>query len=58
MRAYSLIELFTLTRAELFALHSRIVAELSSLPDADRSTALENLRKIRRALTCPRIAPR
>jgi hypothetical protein len=50
MRAYSLSELFNLTRAELFALHSRIVDDLSSLSETDRKTALENLRKVRRAL--------
>ena len=50
MRAYSLSELFTLTRAELFALHAEIVAELATLPDTDRATALENLRRVRRVL--------
>ena len=41
MRAYSLSELFCLTRAELFALHARIAAELPQLHDAERATALE-----------------
>ncbi len=50
MRAYSLNELFRLTRAELFALHARIVVTLPGLPDAERSAALENLRKLRRVL--------
>jgi hypothetical protein len=50
MRAYSLNELFCLTRAELFALYSRIVSDLSSVDDADRETAFENLRKVRRVL--------
>jgi hypothetical protein len=56
MRAYSLIELFTLTRTELFALHARIAAELPMLSDPDRETALENLRKLRRVLAHPRCA--
>ena len=57
MRAYSLNELFNLTRAELFALHARIVAGLSMLSETDREVALDNLRKIRRALTHPQIMP-
>jgi hypothetical protein len=57
MRAYSLSELFTLTRADLFALHSKIAAVLPSLPDADRETALENLRKLRRVLARARFSP-
>jgi len=57
MRAYSLSELFNLTRAELFALHSRIAGELPSLADVDRDTALENLRRIRRVLAHARVAP-
>ena len=50
MRAYSLNELFCLTRAELFALHARIVAELPTLSEAERETALDNLRKLRSVL--------
>ena len=50
MRAYSIYELFRLTRAELFALYARIVTELPTLSPAHRETALENLRKIRRVL--------
>jgi hypothetical protein len=50
MRAYSLNELFRMTRAELFALHAWIVAELVALPEADRAVALDTLRKIRRVL--------
>ena len=50
MRAYSLSELFNLTRAELFALHARIAAGLPALGEADREVALDNLRKLRRVL--------
>jgi hypothetical protein len=57
MRAYSLSELFNLTRAELFALHSRVVGELPTLPVTDRPTALEILRKIRRVLARKGPAP-
>jgi len=42
---------------ELFALHTRIVAELPTLDEADGETALENLRKARRVLTKARSAP-
>jgi hypothetical protein len=57
MRAYSLSELFTLTRAELFALHAKIVADLASLPEAERDVAFDTLRKLRRVLSHPRNAP-
>jgi len=57
MRAYSLIELFNLTRAELFALHAQISAELPQLSESDTEVALENLRKIRRVLAQFRCAP-
>jgi hypothetical protein len=57
MRTYSRDELFRLTRAELFALHARIVAELATLRDADRAVGLGNLRNIRSALALPRNAP-
>lgn len=50
MREYSLNELFCLTRAELFALHARIAAELPTLTGERYTTALENLRKVRRVL--------
>ena len=50
MRAYSVSELFNLTRTELFALHARIVADLMALPEAERVVALQNLRNIRRVL--------
>jgi len=57
MRAYSLNELFCLTRAELFALHARIVAELPVLSETDRHVALGNLRKLRRVLARARPGP-
>jgi hypothetical protein len=57
MRAYSLSELFNLTRVELFALHARIVAELPALSEGDYAIALENLRRIRRVLSRFRCAP-
>lgn len=57
MRAYSLSELFTLTRAELFALHAKIVSDLAALHDAERAVAFDNLRKLRRVLANPRNAP-
>ncbi len=57
MRAYSLSELFCMTRTELFALHARIVAELPVLPDSDRAVAVDNLRRIRCTLAHPVLAP-
>ena len=56
MRAYSLNELFCLTRAELFALHTKIAAELPTLLEGDHAVALENLRRIRCLLSRPRHA--
>ncbi len=52
MQAYTLTELMKLTRAELFALHQRIVTTLPHLtePSPERSTALATLRDIRRVL--------
>jgi hypothetical protein len=50
MRAYSLTELFNLTRSELFALYAGIAADLPALSETERETALENLRKLRRVL--------
>ena len=52
MRAYSLNELFRLTRNELFALHAETVCELAELPEAssDQVIAFENLRLIHRVL--------
>lgn len=57
MRAYSLTELFCMTRAELFALHARIVAELPMLPESDLAVAVDNLRQIRCVLAHPALAP-
>lgn len=57
MRAYSLSELFNLTRNELFTLHARIVVELPKLDKDDYAVAIENLRRIRRVLGHPRLAP-
>jgi hypothetical protein len=59
MRAYSLNELFRLTRNELFDLHAEIVRELDDIPEdsAELVVAFENLRLIRRALTHPHFAP-
>ena len=60
MRAYTLTELMNLTRAELFALHRRIVDALTLLPEGspERLTALANLRYIRRVLARPNLSPR
>jgi hypothetical protein len=59
MRAYSLNELFCLTRAELFALHVDLASELAALPEGseERAIALDNLRNIRRVLAQPQFAP-
>lgn len=57
MRAYSLSELFNLTRNELFALHAHIVVELPELDAADYAIAIENLRCICRVLAHSRLAP-
>jgi len=58
MRAWTLNELFRLTRTELFSLHARLVAELPTLRAADRDVALDNLRKVRRVLAHPHFSPR
>ena len=50
MRAYSLNELFRLTRAQLFSLHAEIAASLPFLPETERAIALGNLRELRRLL--------
>ena len=59
MKSYTLTELFKLTRAELFARHTEIIALLAELPDdsADRPALLENLRLIRRVLATVRLVP-
>ncbi len=59
MRAYSLNELFHLTRNQLFELHAEIVAELAALPEsfADRHIAIENLRLIRQVLAHHHLKP-
>ena len=59
MRAYSLNELFRLTRNELFELHAETVRELDDIPEdsAELAIAFENLRLIRRVLAHPHFAP-
>jgi hypothetical protein len=60
MRVWTLIELFRLTRAELFGLYRDIVNALAAMPDSDpeRPIALANLQNIRRALARPHLVPR
>jgi hypothetical protein len=60
MRAWTLIELFRLTRAELFGLHQEIVNALAAMPDntPERAVAVANLQNIRRVLARPNLAPR
>ena len=60
MRAWTLFELFRLTRAELFGLYQEIVSALAAMPDSDpqRPIALANLQNIRRALARPHLVPR
>lgn len=51
MRNYTLTELFTLSRNELFALHAQIFAALTAPNrEADNDIARGNLRRIRRVL--------
>lgn len=59
MRVWTLIELFRLTRAELFGLYQEIVNALAAMPDSDpeRPIALANLQNIRRALARPHLVP-
>jgi hypothetical protein len=57
MRAYSLNELFRLTRTELLTLHAKIATELPALSDTDRLIAEDNLRKLRFVLARSRPAP-
>jgi len=60
MRAYTWNELMILTRAELFALHRRIVDALAQLPEGspERLVALGNLRDIWRVLARPNLSRR
>lgn len=58
MQVYSLTELLHLARRETFALHSRIVTELPTLTEHNRTIALDNLRRIRRVLSHPTHVPR
>jgi hypothetical protein len=60
MRAWTSIELFRLTRTELFGLYQDIVKALAAMPDSDpgHPIALANLQNIRRALARPHLAPR
>ena len=60
MRAYTLIELFRLTRAELFGLYRDIANALAAMPDSDpeRPIALANLQNIRNVLARPTLVPR
>jgi hypothetical protein len=59
MRSYTITELFCMTRAELFALHQRVVAETLSVPESDpvHALGLANLRLIRRVLAKPGLSP-
>ena len=59
MRVWTLIELFRLTRAELFGLYRDIANALAAMPDSDpeRPIALANLQNIRRVLARPNFAP-
>ena len=57
MRAYSLTELFNLTRNQLFDLHQRITSELPTLSETEREDAFETLRRIRRVLAQKLPAP-
>jgi hypothetical protein len=59
MRVWTLIELFRLTRAELFGLHRDIAKALAAMPDGDpeRPIALANLQNIRTVLARPKLVP-
>ena len=52
MRVFSLIELYSMTRRELFQLHAETMRTLSALPRGNtaRATLQELLRDIRRVL--------
>ena len=59
MRVWTMKELFTLTRAELFALHREITAELAALSRhaRDYEIGLANLRSIRLVLSKVHVTP-
>jgi hypothetical protein len=58
MRVWTSIELFCLTRAELFGLYRDIAIALAAMPDNDpqRPVALANLLNIRAVLARPNLA--
>ena len=60
MRVWTLIELFRLTRAELFGLYRDIAHAVAAMPDGDpeRPIALANLQNIRTVLARPNLVPR
>ena len=59
MRAYTMNELFRLTRTQLLALRAKIVAEFCTLPEGsvEHAVAYGNLYRIQRVLAHPRFAP-
>ena len=59
MKAYTLHELFRLTRTELLSLHREIAIAMAQTPrsSADYTVALENLQRIRWVLAQPRLTP-
>jgi hypothetical protein len=59
MKVWTLSELFRLTRAELFGLHRAISSEIAGVPaeSPEREVALDNLRRIAKALSLANIAP-
>jgi hypothetical protein len=59
MRVWTLIELFRLTRAELFGLHREIANALAAMPESDpeRPVALANVQNIRTVLARPKLFP-
>ncbi len=59
MRVWTTVELFNLTRDELFSLHADIVKQLAEVPDGSylRALGLANLARIRRVLARLRPAP-
>ncbi len=59
MRAWTLTELFRLTRAELLNLHRDMITVLAVMPDNDpcRPVAVSNLSLVRHVLTRPNPSP-